>query len=170
MKKVYLPLLALLIVACSNEEKSVEKHEEATKSVAKVKEVKTLEKKIVAKSESIKPVSPKKVEVKAVETQELEKKVVPKEKVAAKPQEKPLSVDGSKVFSRCTSCHGTHAEKKALNKSQIIKGWSSSKIITALNGYKDGTYGSSMKGVMKAQVAKLSDGEIKAVAEHISKF
>jgi len=78
------------------------------------------------------------------------------------------SVDAKAVFAKCTACHGQHAEKKALNKSQIIRGWSSEKIVSALNGYKDGTYGGSMKGVMKAQVSKLTDAEVKAVAKYIS--
>ena len=78
--------------------------------------------------------------------------------------------DGAKVFKKCTSCHGMSGENKALNKSAVIKGWSSEKVITAINGYKDGTYGNSMKGVMKPQVAKLSAAEVKAVADYISKL
>ena len=43
-------------------------------------------------------------------------------------------------------------------------------IVNALEGYKKGTYGGPMKGTMKAQVAPLSDADIKALAEHISSF
>ncbi len=78
------------------------------------------------------------------------------------------TVDGAAVYKSCVACHGANAEKKALNKSQIIKGWESSQTIAALNGYKDGSYGGAMKGIMKAQVSKLSDAEIEAVAKHIS--
>jgi len=42
-------------------------------------------------------------------------------------------------------------------------------IIKALKGYKDGSYGGAMKGVMKGQVAKLSDKDIEEIAEKISK-
>lgn len=58
--------------------------------------------------------------------------------------------------------------KKALGKSQIIKGWDAKKIEDALHGYKNGTYGKAMKGVMKGQVARLSDADIKAVSKYIS--
>lgn len=78
--------------------------------------------------------------------------------------------DGAAIYKACASCHGQNAEKQALNKSQIIKGWESKKIVAALKGYKDGTYGGSMKAMMKGQVAKLSDAEIQAIAKHISKL
>lgn len=68
----------------------------------------------------------------------------------------------------CAGCHGTNAEKAALGKSQIIKGWSVTKVSDALNGYKAGTYGGVMKTVMKGQASKLSDADIKAVSEYIS--
>jgi cytochrome c553 len=70
-------------------------------------------------------------------------------------------------FGKCTGCHGQNGEKQALGKSQIIKGWEANKTIAALQGYKDGTYGGVMKGVMKGQVMSLSDGDIEALAKHI---
>ncbi len=80
------------------------------------------------------------------------------------------AVDGATIYKACASCHGANAEKKALNKSQIIKGWEISKTVAALKGYKDGSYGGPMKGIMKPQVSKLSDAEIEAVAKHISQL
>jgi len=79
------------------------------------------------------------------------------------------ALDGKKIFTACAGCHGVHAEKKALGKSHIIKGWNSAKIVAALHGYKDGSYGGSMKAIMKGQASKLSDDKIKAVANYISK-
>jgi len=73
-------------------------------------------------------------------------------------------------FTTCSSCHGQNAQKRALGKSQIIKGWSVQKTINALRGYKYGNYGGSMKGVMKIQVARLSDSDIDSLASLISKF
>lgn len=73
-------------------------------------------------------------------------------------------------FATCAGCHGQHAEKKALGKSAVIKGWSVDKITAALKGYKDGSYGGQMKGVMKGQAARLSDTDIKELATIISKF
>lgn len=60
--------------------------------------------------------------------------------------------------------------KKALGKSQVIAGWDEAKTIKALQGYKDGSYGGAMKGVMKGQVARLSDADIKDLAKKIASF
>lgn len=84
------------------------------------------------------------------------------------PKTKTPTIDAATLYKACASCHGANAEKKALNKSQIIKGWEASKTVTALQGYKDGSYGGAMKGIMKPQVAKLSDAEIEALAKYIS--
>jgi cytochrome c553 len=78
------------------------------------------------------------------------------------------SLDGKTIYKACASCHGVNAEKSALGKSKIIKGWSESQIATALYGYKDSTYGGAMKGIMKGQVSKLSDEDIEVVSEYIS--
>ncbi len=44
------------------------------------------------------------------------------------------------------------------------------KTVAALKGYKDGSYGGAMKGVMKGQVARLSDADIQDLATQVSKF
>jgi cytochrome c len=75
---------------------------------------------------------------------------------------------GAELFAKCVACHGAKAENSALGKSKIIAGWDSAKIQTALNGYKDGSYGGAMKGLMKGQVATLSDADIVTVADYIS--
>ncbi|SFV61142.1 Cytochrome c, class I [hydrothermal vent metagenome] len=69
----------------------------------------------------------------------------------------------------CKGCHGANFEKSALGKSKIVKDLSKEDIIKALNGYKDGSYGGAMKGMMKGQVAKLDEAAIKAIAEEIKK-
>ncbi|RXK01019.1 cytochrome C [Arcobacter sp. CECT 8986] len=76
--------------------------------------------------------------------------------------------NGETLFKACATCHGANAQKAALGKSEIIKGWDSKKIQDALHGYKNGTYGKAMKGVMKGQVARLSDEDIKVLADYIS--
>ncbi len=78
--------------------------------------------------------------------------------------------DGTKLYAKCAGCHGATAEKKALGKSQVVKGWDAAKIAEALKGYKAGTYGGSMKGIMKGQVASFSDADIEAVSAHIASF
>jgi cytochrome c len=68
----------------------------------------------------------------------------------------------------CAGCHGANFEKAALGKSQIVKGWDAAKVEAALHGYKDGSYGGPMKGVMKGQVARLSDADITDIAKQIA--
>ena len=67
----------------------------------------------------------------------------------------------------CAGCHGQHFEKAAMGKSKIVKDLSKEDIVKALKGYKDGSYGGAMKGMMKGQVAALSDADIEAIAASI---
>lgn len=78
-----------------------------------------------------------------------------------------FAADGEALFKTCTTCHGTRAEKSALNKSQVIAGWSSDKTVAALNGYKDGTYGGPLKSTMTAQVKNLDATAIATLAKYI---
>ncbi len=64
----------------------------------------------------------------------------------------------------CNGCHGTDWSKKALGKSKIVSDMNATEIATAMVGYKDGTYGGPMKGIMKGQVSKYSVEELKASA------
>jgi len=166
MKIVLSVVLAMLIVGCSDEKKSQTVEKSKVASVAKevVKEVsqETTQKVAKVPVEQTKTVAQESVK-------KVEQTVVKVKEVATVATATP-SVDGTKLFRACSSCHGMQAEKKALGKSQIIKGWDKAKIITALHGYKDGTYGGAMKGLMQGQVSKLSDTDIKALAEYISKL
>ena len=76
--------------------------------------------------------------------------------------------DGAALFKKCAGCHGANAQKKALGRSEVINTWTSDKIVSALKGYKAGTYGGPMKGIMKAQVGSLNDDQIKALASYIT--
>ena len=69
----------------------------------------------------------------------------------------------------CTSCHCADFSKKALGKSKVVSHLSHAEIATALKGYKAGTYGGPMKGLMKGQVAKYSDADLEAFAQTIGK-
>ncbi|MCF6172328.1 MAG: c-type cytochrome [Campylobacteraceae bacterium] len=75
--------------------------------------------------------------------------------------------DGATLFKNCAGCHGANAQKKALGRSQVINEWKSDKIVSALSGYKKGTYGGAMKGIMKSQASKLSAEQIKTLAKYI---
>ena len=67
----------------------------------------------------------------------------------------------------CTGCHGKQFEKKAMGASKVVKDMSHEAIVAALKGYKDGTYGGAMKGMMVGQVKNLSDADMKAIADAI---
>ncbi len=67
----------------------------------------------------------------------------------------------------CVGCHGANFEKKAMGKSKVVKDMSKADIIAALKGYKAGTYGGAMKGIMVGQVKSLSDADMAAIADSI---
>ena len=80
-----------------------------------------------------------------------------------------LMADGAAVYAKCVGCHGANGEKAALNKSAVITGQDAAKTVEQLNGYKAGTlnqYG--MGGLMKGQVAAMSDADIQAVSDYIA--
>jgi len=69
----------------------------------------------------------------------------------------------------CAACHGANFEKHAMGKSKVVAEMSHADIATALKGYKDGSYGGPMKGVMKGQVGRYSDADLDAFAQTIGK-
>jgi len=177
MKIVLSVALAMFLVGCSSDESQSSKKEAAqTKSV-----VQTSAPKAEVKAEAVQKQEPVIQEVKK-EVKKVAKEVQAKVEEAP-PVQIPMKVEkvkeakrivasnnGKAIFQACSACHGQKAEKKALGRSQIIQGWAASKIEKALHGYKDGSYGGAMKGVMQAQASKLSDTDIKAVADYISKL
>ena len=81
------------------------------------------------------------------------------------------AANGEALFKKCAGCHGADGGQKALGKSEVIKGWEAAKTEEALKGYKAGTRNAhGMGGVMKGQVAAMSDADIKALADYISKL
>lgn len=104
-------------------------------------------------------------------TQEIKEKIVQETAPVVKAVKEAVAFpDGAELFVKCSGCHGKSAEKKALGKSQVIKEWDASKIANAIKGYKAGTYGGSMKALMKSQVDSLSDKEIDALSKYIADF
>ena len=69
----------------------------------------------------------------------------------------------------CTGCHGADWSKAALGKSKNVAEMTHAEIAAALIGYKDGSYGGQMKGLMKGQVAKYSDADLEAFSQTIGK-
>jgi len=62
----------------------------------------------------------------------------------------------------CKGCHGANFEKKALGKSKVVSDMTKAEVSASLVGYKAGTYGGPMKGIMKGQVAKYSNDDLKS--------
>ncbi|BCD67615.1 c-type cytochrome [Nitratiruptor sp. YY09-18] len=82
-----------------------------------------------------------------------------------------MAADGAALYKKCAGCHGANGEKKALGKSEVIKGWPKEKTVEALKGYKAGTRNvHGMGALMKGQVANLSDADIEALADYIAKL
>ena len=65
-------------------------------------------------------------------------------------------------LAACKGCHGQNFEKKALGKSLVVSEMTKQEVSDSMVGYKNGTYGRSMKGVMKGQVAKYTEEELRS--------
>ncbi len=108
---------------------------------------------------------------KAVEAQkEIEKSLntISNEVKKASINSQDLAKKGQVLFMKCAGCHGASGEKPALGKSKVIKAWDSNRVVDVLKGYKDGSYGGVMKGVMKGQVTSLSNEDMNALGAYIS--
>lgn len=81
------------------------------------------------------------------------------------------SVEAKNLYDKkCKSCHGATGEKVAMKVSKVINTFTKDELITALRGYKAGTYGAKKAKVMKSKVKKLSLEEITKLAEYIAAF
>ena len=136
------------------------------KVAAKTEEV---SKEVVAKTEEV----TKEVTAVATETKDkIEESIntIVATKTEVKSDSAGLADKGKGLYLKCAGCHGQNGQTPALGKSQVIKGWDQAKVVTALKGYKDGSYGGVMKGVMKGQVTNLSDEDMNALGAYISSF
>ncbi|MDD5359762.1 MAG: c-type cytochrome [Sulfurovaceae bacterium] len=83
-----------------------------------------------------------------------------------------LYANGENIYTtKCASCHGSHGEKAALDRSKSIAGQNTSLTIKQIQAYQNGSlnqYG--MGGAMKNMVKSLNENEIKEVAHYISKL
>jgi cytochrome c-type protein NapB len=133
--------------------------------------------KVEKKAETPAPkVVEKKVEEKKAQTpapKVVEKKVEEKKAQTPAPKaEEPKSEEKATTqvnTTACAGCHGANFEKKAMGVSKVVKDLSKADIVKALKGYKDGSYGGAMKGIMKGQAGPLSDAQIEAIANKIGK-
>jgi cytochrome c553 len=156
-----LSMIAISFTACGDE--TVEEESDVNTRTEIPLPVEEDENRVVAKTETSATAESSSAtkETKSVET--VEEESAKEEVIDSTP------VNGGELFaSKCASCHGANADQSALGKSQKIAGWETSKVVDALNGYKNGTYGGSMKGLMKGQAMPLKGNEIQALAEYIS--
>ena len=79
-----------------------------------------------------------------------------------------ITVSGYSI-TVCKGCHGQKWEDSAMSKAKVLKNMSKSEIINALKGYKDGSYGGKLKGLMKAQVKDLSLEDMEEIVAKIKK-
>ena len=170
MKILFLVIAALFVAGCSQDKKE---QQHTSQVVVPQTQTAIAEKNVRQETPKVEVKETEKVAQKsvalakpAVEVAPVKTETVPKEVAVIN----KTAINGAKIFVKCSSCHGKNAQKKALGKSQIIKGWAQAKIVDALHGYKAGTYGGPMKAVMKAQVSNLSDADINAVAKYISEL
>ncbi len=81
-----------------------------------------------------------------------------------------MATDGASIYQKCSRCHGEDGNHKAFGKSSRIAGWEAKQTIAVLNIFKNMSKFDKFARVMNRQVSKLSDDEIRAVAEYISKL
>jgi len=169
-----IPVACILLLGCSDESKN-EAKEVANTAIDKVANTtNTTTKKVTEVVQEVKkeaePIINNVVEASTeVVTKATKSATQMKESVQKKIHKATApAVDGKALYSRCGSCHGQNGERKALNASKIIQGWSKEQVLSALKGYKDGTYGGAMKGVMVGQVKSFDDTQLDALATYIA--
>ena len=195
MKILVSVAVAMFLVGCSsdsNDKSSSQSVADRTSEIKKeiVEKTKDVKDDVVDKSKEIKEEAAQKVEDVVEKAKEIKEEAAQKaqdvkddvvekakeikeeasQKVEDVKQALTQNKDAATLYNACGGCHGADGSKAALGKSQVIKGWDSKKIADALHGYKAGSYGGAMKGLMAGQVSKLSDEDIKILSEHISKF
>jgi cytochrome c553 len=78
---------------------------------------------------------------------------------------------GKSLYKNCAGCHGSNGKTKALSKSKVIAGQSSSKTVKQLTAYKQGSLNQYGLGhIMKLQVETLNSKKIKQLADYIAQL
>ncbi len=80
-----------------------------------------------------------------------------------------MSASAGADVKACIGCHGAKLEKNTMVKDKVPANLKKDEMVKALNGYKDGSYGGAMKGIMKGFATKLDDAAIKAISEEFGK-
>ena len=189
MKKITLFSLVavtVLFTACGEETKKVVEEVNKTKVAEAVKKdtisaletakIKMAEAADAAKAAATEMAAEAKVEAEKMAAEASDKAAALKVEAEAKAaQLKQAAVEAMApkapaVYDKCKGCHGLEGKTAALGKSAIIGGQDKQAIIASMNAYKEGTKNEvGMGSLMKGQAASLSDEEIEAIAEYLSK-
>jgi len=79
--------------------------------------------------------------------------------------------DAELIYKKCSGCHGINGEKKALGRSGVIADMNQSDLYEVMVGYKNGKVNKyAMGALMKTQMVKISEEEIKSLAQYINGF
>nr|WP_232817664.1 c-type cytochrome [Helicobacter burdigaliensis] len=86
-----------------------------------------------------------------------------------------MAADGAAIFKKCIACHGANGERVAPGSvgGITIGGMAKDRIMEQLKGYRAGTADNGgAKAIMYANMKnwKLTDDDIEAVADYISKL
>jgi cytochrome c len=189
MKKITifsLSVLAVLFTACGEETKKVVEEVNKTKVAEAVKKdtisaLETAKTKIAEAADAAKVAASEmaaeaKVEAEKMAAEAANKAEELKAEAEAKAEQlkqsatEAMAPKAPVVYDKCKACHGLEGKTAALGKSAIIAGQDKQAIITSMNAYKAGTKNETgMGGIMKGQAASLSDEDIEAIAEYLSK-
>ena len=160
-----------------------EKKEQATHAAAQTTPQKEASAPVAKPAEKA-PASTEAVEQKAAEAkakaheevQKVQKEVTAHAEAAKAESQKAAQavktggIDAKALYTKCAGCHGMKGEKHALGKSNILQGQSADAIAEKIRGYQNGSYGGAMKGLMSGQVKNLSEEQIVALSDYISKL
>lgn len=86
-----------------------------------------------------------------------------------------MAADGAAIYKKCIACHGVKAERVAPGSKGGVKiaGMDKARLVEQLKGYAAGTADNGgAKAIMYANMKnwKLTDADIEAVADYISKL
>ena len=86
-----------------------------------------------------------------------------------------MAADGAAIYKKCIACHGANGERVAPGRVGGVKiaGMDKARLVEQLKGYAAGTADNGgAKAIMYSNMKnwKLTDADIEAVADHISKL
>ncbi|PAF41835.1 c-type cytochrome [Helicobacter sp. 11S03491-1] len=84
-----------------------------------------------------------------------------------------MAAQSPAAFKKCVACHGANGQKIApgAKGGVTIAGLPKNKLLTDLKGYKAGTADNGgAKAIMYGQMKNVSDQDIEALADYISKL